>query len=240
MSSKVVSDAVARAVAQAAKNVDGRGRAPVAVFDLDGTLFDNGPRTWQILVDFAEHEGNAELRRALDAARRTGLPYLLQETLATLNVVDAAVTERAHKFWLDRFFTDAHQAHDLPIAGALALVRALYEQGTTIVYLSGRDVPNMLIGVCESLRTHGFPVGLARTAVVLKPSFHDEDLAFKKSALSFIDSMGEVVASYDNEPANCNAFAERWPNALHVFVATQHAPNPPPLHSDVITVDDLT
>lgn len=236
MSSKAVNDAVALAVAQAAKN----DRAPVAVFDLDGTLFDNGPRTWQILVDFAEHEGNADLRRALDAARRTRLPYLLQETLTALSVADADVTERAHKFWADRFFTDAHQAHDLPIAGALALVRALYEAGTTIVYLSGRDVPNMLIGVCESLRTHGFPVGLARTSVVLKPSFHDEDLAFKKSALSFIDSLGVVVASYDNEPANCNAFCERWPDALHVFVATQHAPNPPPLHKDVVVVDDLT
>ena len=240
MSSKVVSDAVARAVAQSKKNSNGNARAPVAVFDLDGTLFDNGPRTWEILVDFAENEGNADLRRSLDAARRTRLPYLLQETLTALSIADAAVVERAHTFWAARFFTDAHQAHDLPIAGALALVRALYDAGATIVYLSGRDVPNMLIGVCESLRTHGFPVGLARTSIVLKPSFHDDDLTFKKSALSFIDSMGEVVACYDNEPANCNAFAERWPDALHVFVATQHAPNPPPLHKDVVTVDDLT
>ena len=234
--SKVATDAVARAVAQAHTNT----RPAVAVFDLDGTLFDNGPRTWQILVDFAEHEGNSELRKRLDASPRTRLPYLLQETLASLNVTDPALIERAQKFWMQRFFTDNHQAHDLPIAGALSLVRALYDAGATIVYLSGRDVPNMLIGVCESLRSHGFPVGLARTSVVLKPSFHDEDLAFKKSALSFIDSMGEVVASYDNEPANCNAFCERWPNALHIFVDTQHAPNPPPLHKDVIVVDDLT
>jgi hypothetical protein len=98
----------------------------------------------------------------------------------------------------------------------------------------------MLVGVCESLRSHGFPVGLAGTTVVLKPDFHDPDLEFKKSAMRFIDTLGVVVATYDNEPANCNAFRERWPDALHVFVDTQHAPNPPPLHADVVVVDDLT
>ena len=75
---------------------------------------------------------------------------------------------------------------------------------------------------------------------MLKPDFHDPDLAFKKSAMTFIDTLGVVVATYDNEPANCNAFQERWPAALHVFVDTQHAPNPPPLHGDVVVVDDLT
>jgi hypothetical protein len=210
------------------------------VFDLDGTLFDNGPRTWQILLDFAEHEGNTALRKRLDAAPRTRLPYLLKETLASLGVTDAPMIERAQKFWMARFFTDDQQSHDIPIAGALALVRALYEGGATIVYLSGRDVPNMLVGVCLSLRAHGFPVGLARTVTVLKPSFHDDDLTFKKSALSFIDDLGDVVATYDNEPANCNAFCERWPQALNVFVDTQHAPDPPPLLPPVVTVDDLT
>jgi hypothetical protein len=218
----------------------GGERPPVAVFDLDGTLFDNGPRTWQILVDFAEHAGLPDLRRTLDRAPRTRLPYLLRETLASLGVTDGTIIEAAQTFWLERFFTDHHQSHDIPIAGALSLVRTLYDGGTTIVYLSGRDVPKMLVGVCESLRSHGFPVGLAGTTVVLKPDFHDPDLEFKKSAMRFIDTLGVVVATYDNEPANCNAFRERWPDALHVFVDTQHAPNPPPLHADVVVVDDLT
>ncbi len=234
--SQVVDSAVEKV-----KSCSARGaKPPVVVFDLDGTLFDNGPRTWQILLDFAEHEGNTELRRRLDQAPRTRLPYLLQDTLTSLQVTDPAIIERAQKFWMDRFFTDDQQSHDIPIAGALALVRAQYEAGATIVYLSGRDVPNMLVGVCQSLRAHGFPVGLARTVIVLKPSFHDDDLTFKKSALAFIESLGEVVATYDNEPANCNAFCDRWPDALHVFVDTQHAPNPPPLRPAVVVVEDLT
>lgn len=242
-----VQDATARVVAQATAhrarldaNPTNAGRPPVVVYDLDGTLMDNGPRTWQILVDFAENEGNADLRRRLDKAPRTRLPYLLKETLEQLEVTDEALIERATVFWMERFFTDDHQSHDIPIAGALAVVRAAYDAGATIVYLSGRDVPKMLVGVCQSLRTHGFPVGLARTVTVLKPSFHDEDLAFKKSAMAFIDTLGDVAATYDNEPANCNAFQARWPNAVHIYVDTQHAPNPPPLHADIKVVEDLT
>lgn len=232
----VVSDVVARVKSQQARKT----RPAVVVFDLDGTLFDNGPRTWRILVDFAERHGHAALRKALDDLPRERLPYLLTETLSRLSVTDAALVESASSYWKTRFFSDDDQNHDVPIAGALALAKACYDDGATLVYLSGRDVPNMLIGVCQSLRAHGFPVGLARTAVVLKPDFHDDDLSFKKSAFAFIDTMGEVVATFDNEPANSNAFIERWPAAAHVFVKTQHAPNPPPLHSAIISVDDLT
>lgn len=236
-----MTDIVARVKSQA-KNpaTDKVHRAPVLVFDLDGTLFDNGPRTWRILVDFAERHGHDELRRALDAGPRERLPYMLTETLARLSVTDAAVVESAAEYWKSRFFTDHEQQHDIPILGALALAKGCYDAGATLVYLSGRDVPNMLIGVCQSLRAHGFPVGLARTAVVLKPDFHDDDLHFKRSAFDFIDSLGTVVGTFDNEPANSNAFQQRWPDAVHVFVKTQHAPNPPPLHPTIVAVDDLT
>lgn len=229
----VVSDVVARVKACAP-------RSPVVVFDLDGTLFDNGPRTWRILVDFAERQGHDELRRALDAMPRVRLPYLLSETLGRLAISDSAIVESASSYWKSRFFTDGEQAHDVPIEGALHLATACYEAGATLVYLSGRDVPNMLIGVCQSLRSHGFPVGLARTSVVLKPHFDDDDLEFKRSAFAFIDSMGDVVATFDNEPANSNAFLARWPSAAHIFVKTQHSPNAPALHPTVIAVDDLT
>ncbi|MDP2344278.1 MAG: haloacid dehalogenase-like hydrolase [Deltaproteobacteria bacterium] len=233
----VVTDLVARVSAQKSEKAL---RPPVLVFDLDGTLFDNGPRTWRILVDFAERHGHDDLRRALDNSPRERLPYVLGETLARLSVTDAAVVESAAQYWKSRFFTDHEQQHDIPIEGALALAKGCYDAGATLVYLSGRDVPNMLIGVCQSLRAHGFPVGLARTSVVLKPHFNDDDLHFKKSAFDFIDTMGTVVGTFDNEPANSNAFQERWPDALHVFVKTQHAPNPPPLHPSIVAVDDLT
>jgi hypothetical protein len=230
--------ALADVIARSKTRID--GRPPVVVFDLDGTLFDNGPRTWQILVELAESEGHSSLRKALDAMPRRDLPYLLKDTLRKAGLHDdGALLERAAAFWKARFFTDEYQRFDEPLSGALKYAGALYEAGATIAYLSGRDAPNMLVGCSAALRHHGFPVGLPRTAVVLKHRFEDLDLDFKREALGFIDDLGVVVGTFDNEPANCNLFAERWPKALHFFVETAHAPNPPPLHTLVGRVPDL-
>lgn len=218
----------------------GATRPPVVVFDLDGTLFDNGPRTWQILVDFAEAEGHRELRDALDTLPRRALPYLLKDTLGLCGFSDAALVERAGAFWRQRFFTDDFQRFDEPIPGAVRYAKDLFAAGATLVYLSGRDAPNMLVGCAASLRQHGFPVGIPRTAIVLKHAFEDSDLDFKRDALDFMEHMGTVVGSFDNEPANCNLFAARWPEGRHFFVETAHAPNPPPLHPAVVRVPDLS
>lgn len=231
---RVLDDSLARC-----RHVVESGRTPVVVFDLDGTLFDNGPRTWQILVDFAEQHGDAQLRRALDRLPRTGLPYLLRDTLQTLAVVDPALVERATEFWRARFFTDEYQRYDEPVAGAVHYAKECFAAGATVVYLSGRDAPGMLVGVAQALRQHGFPVGIPHTAIVLKHDFDTPDLAFKKDALRFIDSLGTVVASFDNEPGNCNLFVERWPEAVVGLVDTHHAPDPPALDPRVATIPDF-
>ena len=62
--------------------------------------------------------------------------------------------------------------------------------------------------------TGGFPVGLVRTMMVLKPDFETKDLAFKTEAADFISQTGTVVAGFDNEPGNCNLFLDKWPEAL--------------------------
>ena len=216
------------------------GRPPLVVFDLDGTLFDNGPRTWQILVDFAESEGNGALRRALDGLPRKPLPYLLKDTLGRCGVRDEAVLARAAAFWQARFFTDDFQRYDEPVRGSRRFVDAIFAAGASLVYLSGRDAPHMLVGCADALRRHGFPVGIPRTLLVLKHAYEDPDLEFKRDALRFMDDVGAVVATFDNEPANCNLFAAHWPSAAHFFVETAHAPDPPALHASVTRVRDLS
>jgi hypothetical protein len=231
---RVLDETLARAGAAKAA-----GRTPVVVFDLDGTLFDNGPRTWQILVDFAEDQGDAALRRLLDKMPRTGLPYLLKDTLALLAVTEPALVERALAFWRARFFTDEYQRYDEPVSGAVHFARRCFDAGATLVYLSGRDAPGMLVGVAQSLRQHGFPVGVAHTAIVLKHDFDTPDLDFKRDALAFIDTLGAVVASFDNEPGNCNLFVERWPDAVVALVDTHHAPGAPALVPSATRIEDF-
>ena len=215
------------------------GVSPVVVFDLDGTLFDNGPRTWQILVDFAEIDGAEELRTALDSLPRTGLPYLLSDILARCNVGVGPLLDRAEAFWRARFFTDGFQRFDEPLPGAVSFARRAFAAGATLIYLSGRDSPNMLVGCTESLRRHGFPVGVPRTAILLKDAFETPDYDFKRDAIAFIDTVGTVVASFDNEPVNCNLFIERWPEAAIVLIDTHHAPEPPALLPGVGIIADF-
>ena len=127
-----------------------------------------------------------------------------------MGLEDEELIKAASKYWFERFFTDAYQAHDIPMVGAPKFVNELYSEGATVVYLSGRDSPGMLVGCAASLREHGFPVGLTNTAIVLKPDFETPDPVFKEEACRFMAEMGEVVATIDNEPGNVNLFQRQF------------------------------
>lgn len=212
---------------------------PVVVFDLDGTLFDNGPRTWQVLYEFALQRRRHALLKRLQGVARLSLPYTLKDILALCGETDGELLREVVAFWKERFFRDDYIRYDEPLAGAIQFATACWDAGATVVYLTGRDAPNMLLGTSASLRTHCFPVGVPRSVLTLKEAFEVEDLAFKREALEFLDTLGVVVAAFDNEPANCNLFQNRWPDAEQVCVATAHAPNPPVLHPSVKVIKDF-
>jgi hypothetical protein len=214
---------------------------PVVVFDLDGTLMDNRPRTAIILQELAD-ELRAEAHSAaerLAAARAEELAYLLSESLKRLGVEHPELVGRAEAFWKARFFTDEYLKHDIAVPGAVAFARACYDVGATIVYFTGRDLPLMGLGSFQSLRDLGFPIGVVGTELVCKPeaSIHDE--AFKRSEGPKLRRIGQVVAAFDNEPGNCNAFLEMHPDADVVFVDTQHLPGAPRLEDRVHIVGDF-
>jgi hypothetical protein len=214
-----------------------KSERPVVLFDLDGTLYDNRPRTLRILHAFAaqlprEHLADAERIRALAS---TDLLYRLEDTLAPRGV-SRAVIEKAAAAWRVRFFTDAACADDVPVAGSVDFVRRCWDLGATVVYLTGRDIPGMLLGTCRTLRDDGFPIAVPRVELAMKPTFEEGDMEFKHRLLDAFNELGRVVASFDNEPANCNMFHARWPSALSVLLDTQRAPGAPPLANACATV----
>ena len=222
------------------ESVKASGGNPQVVLDLDGTLFDNGPRTWCLAAEALEQGGYKEARERLNTVSNRMLPYLVTDFLAQAGITDEAIVESVTKYWFERFFTDEYQKLDLPLEGSVDFVKAVYDAGATMVYLTGRDVPGMLVGCTDSLRTNGYPVGLVRTMMVLKPDFETKDLAFKTEAADFISRTGTVVASFDNEPGNCNLFADKCPDAFNVFLDTTCAPNPPVLSNTVHTIKNFS
>ncbi|MEO8877557.1 MAG: haloacid dehalogenase-like hydrolase, partial [Polyangiaceae bacterium] len=117
---------------------------PVVVFDLDGTLMDNRPRSLKILNELADswQTREPELSAKLRGFREDDLKYLFGESLTKFGVKPELVAE-GEAFWKDRFFQDAHLVHDVAIAGSVQFAHDLYAARATLVYLTGRDLPNM-------------------------------------------------------------------------------------------------
>jgi hypothetical protein len=215
--------------------------APVVVFDLDGTLMDNRPRTSAILreVGLRWEKREPEIAKRLRDAAPDALAYLLTDTLARLGVTRSDLIADAEEYWRARFFRDEHLVHDVALPGAVDFAKACYDAGAILVYLTGRDLPLMGIGTFRSLRDLGFPIGVAGTEVILKPDASMPDEAFKRFAAPELARVGTVIAAFDNEPGNCNVFLDAYPTCASVFVDTQHMPGAPPLHSAVSIIGDF-
>ena len=216
-------------------------RAPAVVFDLDATLFDNRPRTLEILMEYreaiaADDPGLADALLGLETSR---IEYLLTDTLKGCGVYRADLVKEISVFWHDRFFTDEYIACDVPLLGAAEYVRACYEAGAVVVYLTGRDIPGMLVGTVAKLRDDGFPIAISGTELILKPDPNMSDEAFKRGALPTLDRVGELVAFFDNEPANCNLAKAMFPEATVVLLETQKVPGAPAPDEDLEIVADF-
>ncbi len=194
--------------------------APVVIFDLDSTVFDTGSRNLGLVRQWAGAGLWAE-RAAAMTAEEFGW-----DAAAPLISRGASAEEVAdfRTYWRAHFFTDDAVVLDTPAPGSAAFVREVHSDGAHVVYLTGRHVGGMEIGTVKALTRHGYPMWRPRVSVVLKPNFHLDDKRFKAMTLPEIGGLGTVVATFDNEPGNCNAFQAQWPDALNVLFGSVCSP----------------
>ena len=223
-------------VGRCAASATARG---VVVFDLDGTLMDNRPRVAAILQELAHHwsETHSEAAAACRSLDIDTMSYGIVDNLRALGIDDDALIEEGAAFWAERFFTDEYLRHDVEVPGAAAFARRCHEAGANLVYLTGRDLPNMALGSFASLRDLGFPIGVIGTELVTKQDFGTPDDAFKRGVADQLARLGDVAAVFDNEPVNCNLLLAAHPRTRSVLLDTLHAPKPPELHPDVVVID---
>ncbi len=217
------------------------GSPPLVVFDLDGTLYDNRPRTVQILTEYAEEVSDQfpEVADALSDLSPDGVQYLLSDTLRAYGITKVEIVSDATRFWRDRFFAEKYLKYDAVKDGAVEFAQLCHEAGATIVYLAGRDVTDLLPGTVTALRKWGFPVGEVGVELVLKPDATLSDEAFKRASLPVLRRIGSVVAFFDNEPANCNVARHFWPDAFVGLIETTFVPGAPDLEKGVETIRDF-
>lgn len=208
------------------------GRGGVGVFDLDGCLFDNRRRQVRILRELASQTGWHALYRVRPEHITD---WDLRATLTRAGVPEAFLDAhfrvvRGH--WFRCFFRSEYCVHDHAMPGAAALVRECARLGLAVVYLTARH-EEMRAGTEQALRDFGFPTGRPRTALLLKPTFYGDDIAYKDEMAEAARTWGEPVLFLDNEPRNVNLYRERFPEALTVFVDTDHSPDPTEPHPEL-------
>lgn len=228
-------DHIADLVAQSRRD----GERPLVVFDLDSTLIQTAHRHAHILREFAADFGHtwpalteavadlsaSEFRWSVSGPlRRRGLngPPELHDTL--------------REYWGQRFFSGAYLAVDQAYPGAATYVHRLLSAGALIAYVTGRPAPTMAEQTLASLIRLGFPACIPQVSLSLKPRADMKDLDYKTNVCTHLAQVGTVVATFENEPGNANAFLDAFPDATHVLMDTVHSPGAPDLHSDVVRV----
>lgn len=209
------------------------GRRSLAVFDLDSTLFDVGPRLERILADFAAvpaHQARfpeqIERFKHLRVERRDwGIKNALER--AGLDDKHPEFLQTVRDFWKETFFSNEYLRHDLPYEGAVAFVNALHDAGGEIAYLTGRDVARMGPGSSSTLKNAGFPLG-ERAELVLKPHLSMNDAQFKTDWFAALPAdQFAAIWFFENEPVNIRHTREQAthvrPTIEFVFMDSTHS-----------------
>ena len=207
---------------------------PVAVFDLDGTLFDVSHRTVGILKEWlntleAKKFAKATLRR-LDHVALCHMGYSLAHAFENLgfDIRDEDVSNVlfcAERFWRKKFFDGKTLVEfDTPIPGSQTFVKALQAHGVHICYLTGRDHRGMHQGTLQQLNKHNFP--LENCTLLLKQNHDEEDHVFKCETMQELAKKFDIVANFENEYINLGQMIQHAKHALHVVLDTQHSGRP--------------
>jgi len=211
----------------------------IAVFDLDSTLLDNGPRQAAIL---REYGADAGVEILTESKAEDWVTWDVGEAMINCGASKELVDEHREPFkayWRDRFFTSEYCAADEMVAGANDFVQAIRDVGGKVFYVTGRH-EEMRAGTVSCLQRLGFPVPDARDVrLVMKPTLVEDDDAYKLRTYAELGEQGTVVAAFDNEPTHINGYRQAFPDAFSIHLATDHSGRAVKLVDGVISIADF-
>jgi hypothetical protein len=207
------------------------GNQPVVIIDLDDTIFDTRPRFLQILREFVAQNDVAQAypreARIIEELELGDIHYHIEETLAASGIESPEFVSKATDQVKQKYHSNDYLRYDRVVPGAFAYVGELLRQGARVVYLTGRNSPNMGSGTIRQLSEKRFLFsGSHQVKLIMKPSAKMDDLEFKIKAFEKISKYGIVVGGFENEPRNINAMAKAFPDAIMVFLETIHSRHP--------------
>lgn len=242
-------------VSEGVDRVLGKTKMPIVVFDLDSTLFDVSARSLQIVKDWIAEVAQKkflQVSEKLQNLKAQEFKYSIDDLWVVRNIEfqgeGAEAFQNLKSYWRKRFFGHDYLIHDAPTEGAIEFVNKLHEKGAKVVYLTGRDTPQMGFGTFDQLARHGFPIDRPRSRLVLKPKRHLDDMEFKAGVVQSLLDLGEVVANFENEPKNLVAMGkvvldktknpDREP-MMNIFIETVCSDHPAPAAKEIYRIKDF-
>lgn len=212
---------------------------PVVVFDVDSTLLSTAPRHLAILKAFAAERDHLALQELADTLTPADFGWTVDAPVRRRLALPEELYTELERYWFEGFFSSRFLHLDVPVPGALAFIEQVRRAGAWVYFLTARSAPEMAAGTLARLQQLGFPLVTGRSTLHLKPAHDIPDKVFKTMALDDIARVGQVVATFENEPANANLFQARFPEAVHVLLDTVCSPDAPALHPAVRRVADF-
>jgi hypothetical protein len=207
-----------------------QNKRALAVFDLDSTLFDVGPRLKKILHDFA---ADTEFKKKfpdacelLSSAETQRTDWGIKDAVMRAGLGDHSTElhQALREFWRVRFFSNEYLHFDRPYEGAVEFVQKVEELQCDIAYLTGRDVRRMGIGSQEVLRKWQMPLNESSALLVLKPQQGMDDAAFKSDWFASLpEGQYEKIWFFENEPVNVNLVRSLHKHIEIVFFDSTHS-----------------
>ncbi len=215
------------------------GPAGVLAFDLDSTVFDNRPRQARIIRELGAERKLQPLLKCAPEHFVSGWDLKAAMVACGLPAAEAEVLYKdAKSFWATRFFTSEYCVDDIAVPGAPEFLAACVATKAQVAYLTGRH-EEMRAGTVECMKKCGMPLPVGNVHLIMKPTLREDDDAFKRVAHARIESMGELLAAFDNEPTHANDYAKRFKSAVIIHLATDHSGRDVPLEERVISVPDF-
>jgi hypothetical protein len=226
-------DSQLRSVLDSSRKAGAKG---VLVFDLDSTVFDNRPRQARIVRELGAARGIPKLEKCGVEHWSSGWDLKAALVKCGLSEEEAGrLYKDAKAFWGARFFTSKYCVDDVAVPGAPEYLKACAATGVQLAYVTGRH-EEMRAGTVECLKKCGMPVPEGSVHLVMKPNLRESDDDWKRTAHKRIAQLGHLIAAFDNEPTHANDYAEHFPEALVVHLATDHSGRAVELASRVISV----
>lgn len=248
--------ALASPILEQIKNEVAQKKAGLIIMDLDETVIDTHGRKYHSYLEAHRKLCGAPATTLMnpvstDCEKSLGISqidfyrshngYSSAELMKRLQIQDQNFMNEFDKIMVPLYLSGKWMDIDTSLPGASTYVRELKRSGAEVFFISSRYIDTQGEATFAQLERLGFIEKDDRTHVILRKRGEDS-LAFKTAAVKQVAQQSQetgipVVALFENEPENLNAWKKAFPLAQgilikgNILVPTTPAP-------EITTVDD--